>query len=181
MDLTALPCQAPRPASGKELPSKSVKTTDGCTYRGCRKLIRKLLHAVLGPRSAFSGPAGKVGAGEQGVGVLWAGHSLARRQQLNEQIAGGGRVARLPGPTGEFVPGGHRAWVLRAEDALEQGQQGGEKVSGAGRIPCLSGPVGKVAAGPEGVWVASSPTPAAARAAARRKDRGRRPGFPPAR
>jgi hypothetical protein len=38
--------------------------------------------------------------------VLWAEDPHAHRQQLGEQVPGGGRIPRHPGPAGEVVAGG---------------------------------------------------------------------------
>jgi hypothetical protein len=61
------------------------------------------------------GPAGEVGAGVQGLGVLGAGDALADRQQRGELVAGLRPIPCFPGPEGKFSTGDQGAGVLCAE------------------------------------------------------------------
>jgi hypothetical protein len=85
--------------------------------------------------------------------VLGAGHPLNDGQQHGEQLAGPGRIPRLPGPAGEATAGGQGVGVLGAGHPLADGQQHGVLVAGPGRIPRLPGPAGEATAGGQGVRV----------------------------
>jgi hypothetical protein len=83
-------------------------------------------------------PVGEAIAGGECVGVFRPEDTFHRRQELRDQVPGGG-IPRLAGPCGEVSAGSQDLRVSRPEDPPEYGQQRGEQISRLGRVSRLAG------------------------------------------
>jgi hypothetical protein len=79
--------------------------------------------AICSRRLSLLSPVGKVVAGGQGVGVVWAEDALSVGEELLEFGDCLGGVSGFRSPVGDVVAGAQGVGVVWAEDALSVGEE----------------------------------------------------------